>query len=343
MPLEERKQLQTKDIEKIENFERALKECKKHLNTEIEKHVTKLQRYLQENRDKILSSVDLKLTNFNQSKLENDETVLKETLEGAVMASIPDYPGFNDFVRWTDSLEVKSTLKSILDHFGGIEADLNCTLDTSDVTVDVEDSSFAKIARGLLIGIPLVVLAIVVAPVTAVAVPIWFAHRSKKTSRIRSLLQQRYDEFLDQSATTHAELKKLLERHTAVVSQAFYYVHKIIPEKVESLKKELDDRLLHDSQNEPRYRHVLNSCQSVKGALCRFMIDLDIHEYREGDIIWPNRQRQRVGFGSFGTVYEVQVKRKGTQVSAALKVLHNEVDDDTARLFVNERDSCRYV
>lgn len=344
LPIEERQQKQTNDMKKIMEFEKAMKKCKVTLNAEIEQQTLKLHDYLQspEGRAQVLSYEDLKFNVDPRRPLETDPKFLQETLESAVIASIPHYSGFNSIVEWANSPKVKNNLTQILEHFGAMGADFNCCLDTSEVVVDVTEESYvAKVCRALLVGIPLFILGMAILPLSVALQPVticWLFHRGVRYYQFRSLLEKRYDEFLrHQKEHNYENLKAFLERHIATVSHAIYYVYNIIPEKIERLNKELRDRLQHDAKNEPMYWKVLKSCQSIKGALCKFLIDLDIHEYQEDDII----VRKREGYGAFGTVYKVALKSKEEQVPAALKVLQNEVNDATARLFVNERESCR--
>ena len=113
---------------------------------------------------------------------------------------------------------------------------------------------------------------------------------------------------------------------------------KEIPKKTSNLFEELRGRREQEKKDIPSYKIVLQKCQAIKGAMAKFLLELNIHTYSANDLTWPE-PRIPVASGSFGSVYKVTLP---TKTVAALKEMQDPVTGDNSEQFLKERNNGRY-
>ena len=163
--------------------------------------------------------------------------------------------------------------------------------------------------------------------------------------RFRKALEKGYNDTVEKSCENNckvlsATVNEILQTAVEPVKVAF----KTIPARIEDLKQRLESRANHEAADIPMFEKALAEVSQMNGCLAKFELEMNIHEFRDHDIDWPE-PRTPQSIGSYGSVFEVSLPGKK---KAVLKLLQEPITEKNAgdrfkKLLIFRCDQCSFA
>jgi serine/threonine protein kinase len=268
-----------------------------------------------------------------------DEKQVQDLVQERFTKTITQSKQFLDFTRWASG-RVMEEVQSVVKDLKVLEAEVTNVSPAGDPgdllrKFGQEIGHFGGMQK--LAATALTVAMVLVAPVVLALgtlqitlMPLYKLAdfiSSMGEKRFRKALERGYNETVEKSCENDckilfATLKEILQTAVEPVKVAF----KTIPARIEDLKHRLESRANHEAADIPMFEAALVEVSQVNGCLSKFELEMNIHEFSDNDIEWPN-PRTPQSIGSYGSVFEVSLPGKK---KAMLKVLQDPVTEENA-------------
>ena len=351
LPVEERMKRYVADWSKLESFRREdgthgkqIHELRQMVNRQIRKLVRDLWSDLKlgKGKDTILMFKSDHMRDWERTIYDARE--VQALVEGRVTSAILQHEGFEEFTQWA-AAEIKKPIESLLAHlemFGAEVTSFNpSTVDTSwaDCLTDKKKGwKPAKVAKAVALG----AIAVAAAPIGLVlgliAIPVYKAVQTVGNMTFKKTYTKAYGEFLDKACQDdYKELQAIVTDLLTRSCEPVRMLYCEIPRCIGELKRELETRAKQEEEFKGDYKSMLELCHAKKKKIAKFVLNLNIHDYAEDEIEWPNPMKPEAT-GSFGKVFKVTVPEKGT---AAIKLMTDAVNEENAEEYLKELNVCR--
>ena len=333
MPLEDRQKKRGQDWEKFLSFEKSITTGKfaaarEMLEREISAMASSLAAYLT-SEEGYKAALKWKKDSLKDSERKYfDERNVKDLVSQRFHEAICNFPQFQSVCQWANS-ELVAYVSEALKELNILKADLGAV---KTLPIDQDDSEFATSEARTTKAFPLFLA------INLVALPVIKLIKFFKTRSFKSAVESGYKELVSTAlAEENAMLTKTTSSLLKVLCQPVGFVLEELPTKLESLREELKARDNQEKSGIPRYEDVLHQCRVVKGNISKFLLELNVHTFKEADITWPD-PKVPVATGNFTSVYQVILPNK---VTAALKKTKGEVTENNSEDFLKTLQNCR--
>jgi energy-coupling factor transporter ATP-binding protein EcfA2 len=351
LPMEERMKKYESDWNKLESFRREdgtygkqIHELQGMVNRQIRKLVRDLWSDLKlgKGKDTILMFKNDHMRDWERTVYDARE--VQTLVEGRVTSAILQHEGFEEFIQWAAS-EIKKPVEYLLAQlqvFGAEVTSFNpSTVDTSwadCLTDDKKGWKPTQVAKAVAVGAMAVAAAPVALVLGLIAIPVYKAVQAVGNMTFKKTYTKAYGEFLDRACQDdYKELQTIITDLLGRSCEPVKMLHFDIPRCIGELKRELETRAKQEEEFKGDYKSMLELCRARKKKIAEFVLNLNIHDYAEDEIQWPNPLRPEAT-GSFGKVFKVTVPEKGT---SAIKLMTEAVNEENAEEYLKELNVCR--
>lgn len=351
LPVEERMKKYETDWKRLESFRRdsgtygkQIYELRDKVNRQIRKLVIKLWNDLKsgEGRKTVLMFKSDQMREWEKTIFEARE--VQALVEGRVTSAVLQHEGFEEFTSWAMA-EIKDPTVSLLGYLEVFGAEVtnfkSSTVDTTWADRLAEEKkgwSPKKVLKAVAIGAAAIAAAPVALVLGLVAIPVYKAAHAYGNMTFKRTYVKSYEDFVERAGRDdYKELQTIVTDLLTRSCEPIRLLYQEIPHHIGELKRELETRAKQDEKFKDDFKMVLELCQKQKKKVAKFVLHLNIHEYAEGDIEWPNPM-VAVAVGSFGKVYKVSIPEKGP---AAVKLMTDAVTEENAEEYLKELNTCR--